>query len=139
MKHLQFPFAEKVTIEITNDKKKVLVDCELASSEIEIFQSLSYRTKKDFKNPLVLLFDNPTTQYLSRQSFNFPVIQVNVSFSSNLVKKVSFVPKSNKENGQYIQSYAEFSLVVLLPKDFHLVNQIKENKTTLKISRAETK
>ena len=133
MKHLQFPFAEKVTIELTNGKKKVLVDCELASSEIEIFQSLSYRTKKDFKKPLVLLFDNPTTQYLSRQSFNFPVIQINVSYSSNLVKKVSFVPKSNKENGQYIQSFSEFSIVLLLPVDSVLKKLIVENKTIISL------
>lgn len=133
MKHLKFPFAENVTIEISNGKKKVLVDCELASSEIEIFQSLSYRTKKDFKNPLVLLFDNPTTQYLSRQSFNFSVTQVNVNHGNNLVKKVSLIPKSNKENGQYIQSYAEFSLVLLLPFENELKKLIVENKTIINV------
>ena len=133
MKHLQFPFAENVTIEITNGNKKVLVDCELASSEIEIFQSLSYRTKKDFKEPLALLFDNPTTQYLSRQSFNFPVVQVNVNHENNLVKKISLVQKSNKENGQYIQSYAEFSLVLLLPLDSELNKIIVENKTLIQV------
>lgn len=133
MKHLKFPFAENVTIEITNGKKKAIVECELASSEIEIFQSLSYRTKKDFKKPLVLLFDNPTTQYLSRQSFNFPVIQVTVNYGNNLVKKVSLVPKSNKENGQYIQSYAEFSLVLFLPFDSELKKLIVENKTIINV------
>jgi hypothetical protein len=133
MKHLQFPFAENVTIEITNGNKKVLVDCELASSEIEIFQSLSYRTKKDFKEPLALLFDNPTTQYLSRQSFNFPVVQVNVNHENNLVKKISLVQTSNKENGQYIQSYAEFSLVLLLQFDSELKKIIVENKTLIQV------
>ena len=133
MKHLQYPFAENVTIEITNGKKKVLVNCELASSEIEIFQSLSYRTKKDFKEPLALMFDNPTTQYLSRQSFNFPVVQVNVNHENNLVKKISLVQKSNKENGQYIQSYAEFSLVLLLPLDSELNKIIVENKTLIQV------
>ena len=133
MKHLQFPFAENITIKITKSKKKILIDCELASSEIEIFQSLSYRTKKDFKKPLVLLFDNPTTQYLSRQSFNFPVIQVNVNYDNNLVKKVSLVPKSNKENGQYIQSYAEFSIVLLLPFETELKKLIEENKTFIHV------
>ena len=133
MKHLQFPFAENVTIEISNGKKNVLVECELASSEIEIFQSLSYRTKKGFKKPLVLLFDNPTTQYLSRQSFNFPVIQVNVNHGNNLVKKVSLVPKSNKVNGQYIQSYAEFSLVLLLPFDTEFKKLLVENKTMISL------
>jgi uncharacterized membrane protein (UPF0127 family) len=131
MKHLQFPFAENVSIEITNGRKKVLVECELASSEIEIFQSLSYRTKKDFKKPLVLLFYKPTIQYLSRQSFNFPVIQVNVNHGNNVVKKVSLVPKSNKENGQYIQSYAEFSLVLFLPFDSELKKIVVENKTII--------
>ena len=133
MKHLQFPFAENVTIAISNGRKKVLVECELASSEIEIFQSLSYRTKKDFKKPLVLLFDNPTTQYLSRHSFNFPVIQVNVNYDNNLVKKVSLVPKSNKKNGQYIQTYAEFSFVLLLPFDSELKKLIVENKTFIQV------
>jgi hypothetical protein len=133
MKHLQFPFAENVTIEIANGRKKVLVDCELASSEIEIFQSLSFRTKKDFKKPLVLLFDNPTTHYLSRQSFNFPLIQVNVNHSNNLTKKVMLVPKSNKVNGQYIQSYSEFSLVLFLPFDSELRKVIVENKTFIQV------
>ncbi len=133
MKHLKFPFAENGTIEISNGKKKVLVDCELASSEIEIFQSLSFSTKKDFKKPLVLLFDNPTTQYLSRQPFNFAVIQVNVDHGNNLVKKVSLVPKSIKEKGQYIQSYAEFSLVLLLPLDAELKKLIVENKTFVQV------
>lgn len=133
MKNLQFPFVENVSIKITNGKKKVLVDCELASSEIEIFQSLSYRTKKDFKKALVLRFDNPTTQYLSRQSFNFPVIQVNVNHGNNLVKKISLVPRSNKENGQYIQSYAEFSIVLLLPLDTELKKLLVENKTFIQV------
>jgi hypothetical protein len=82
---------------------------------------------------LALFFDNPTTQYLSRQSFNFPVVQVNVNHENNLVKKISLVQKSNKENGQYIQSYAEFSLVLLLPFDSELKKIIVENKTLIQV------
>jgi hypothetical protein len=135
MKHLKFPFAENVTIEITSGKNKYFADCELASSDIEIFQSLSYRKRKDLTQPLVLLFDNPTKQYYSRQSFLFPVIQVNVNRNENLVKKVTLIPKSNQEFGQFIQAYAEYSMVIFLPIDSDLNNTIEENKTIIKIKK----
>jgi hypothetical protein len=63
MKHLQFPFAENVSIEITNGRKKVLVECELSSSEIEIFQSLwgfspktFLKARSDFASMMFILF-----------------------------------------------------------------------------------
>jgi hypothetical protein len=43
MKHLQFPFAETVTLVVKNGKARSIIECELASSEI--YQSLAYRSK----------------------------------------------------------------------------------------------
>lgn len=133
MKHLQFPFAENVSIEVSNGKKKILVNCELASSVIEIFQSLSYRKKKDFKKPLALVFSSPTIQHFSMQSFDFPVVQINVDYQTNLVKKILDVPKSRKTTGSYIQSHSEFSLVLLIPNDSELLNEIILDRTKIKI------
>ncbi len=41
LQHLPFPFSKKVTIQLTTGKKTLIVECELASSVIEIFQSLA--------------------------------------------------------------------------------------------------
>ena len=35
--HLPFPFSKEVTIQLTTGKKTLIVECELASSVIEIF------------------------------------------------------------------------------------------------------
>lgn len=135
MKHLKFPFAETVTLVVKNGKTKLAIDCELASSEIEIYQSLAYRKKKDFTKPLALVFESPTVQYLSKQSFDFPLVQVNVDYQSNLVKKVLHIPKSGKVNGSYIQAYSEFSLVLLIPQGNDLIKHIVLDQTTIALKQ----
>ena len=75
MKNLEFPFQDSIELSIQTGNRKKRVICELASSEIEIFQSLTKRSKKDFKIPLVLLFKNPLIQSFSIQGFNFPLEQ----------------------------------------------------------------
>jgi len=135
MKHLKFPFAETTTVVVKNRKKSFTVECELASSEIEIFQSLAYRKKKDFTKPLALVFSSPTVQYFSKQSFDFPLVQVNVDYHSNLVKKVLPIPRSSKVNGNYIQAFSVFSLVLLIPANSDLINQIVLDETVIKVTK----
>lgn len=135
MKHLNFPFAETVALVVKNGKAKLTVDCELASSEIEIYQSLAYRKKKDFTRPLALVFESPTVQYFSKQAFDFPLVQVNVDYQSNLVKKVLHIPKSGKVNGSYIQAYSEFSLVLLIPHGSELIKHIVLDQTTITLNQ----
>lgn len=132
MKYLKYLFEERITLEISNGNKKHKVECELASSEIEIFQSLTYRKAKEFTTPLVLLFDNPIKQYFSNQKFSFPVLQINVYHKSQLVKKVGVVQKSKTSRGAYIQSYSEFSMVILAPINAEFGDTIIENKTKIK-------
>ncbi|MBU3715216.1 MAG: hypothetical protein FGM46_09780, partial [Ferruginibacter sp.] len=73
MQHLNYPFDQTVTLNITTGGKKILLEAELASSEMEIYQSLNYRQPDEFTRPLVLRFQNPNIQYFSKQSFAFPV------------------------------------------------------------------
>lgn len=133
MKHLQFPFAETTTVVVKNRKKSFTVECELTSSEIEIYQSLAYRKQKDFTRPLALVFSSPTVQYFSKQSFDFPCVQVNVDYSSNLVKRILHIPKSGKVNGNYIQAYSEFSLVLLIPAGIPLIQGIVLDQTIIRL------
>lgn len=133
MKHLPFPFADNVIVEVKNGKTISKIECELASSEIEIYQSLAYRKRKDFTRPLALVFSSPTVQYFSKQSFDFPCVQVNVDYSTNLVKRILHIPKSGKVNGNYIQAYSEFSLVLLIPAGIALIQNIVLDQTIIRL------
>jgi hypothetical protein len=135
MNHLEYPFEESIRVEIKNGKESFIIECELASSEIEIYQSLSYRRSKDFKKPMILLFNDHTKQHFSKHSFAFPVVQACVHYKSKLVKKLSFISKAKEDSGGYIQAFSEFSLALLLPYKSDLVKKIVTDKTRITIKR----
>jgi hypothetical protein len=85
MQHLSYPFDQTAKLKINNGSKKILLEAELASSEIEICQSLNYRQPEEFIQPLVIRFQSPDIQYFSRQSFAFPVLQVCAEKKTGLV------------------------------------------------------
>lgn len=130
MKHLTFPFSDNCTIEISNGRVKRHIDCELASSEIEIFQSLSYRKCIDI--PLVLLFKNPLKQNFSKQQFKFNVEQICVDNKNNYVTKINILYPS-QSRGEFIQSYSEYALIILSPIGFFQKDLLIENKTKIKV------
>ena len=114
MKNLPFPFEASVVLNIKTGKKKDQLVCELAASTIEIYQSLNYRSKKDFKIPLVLKFESPIVQSLSLQNFSFPVEQICIDYRDGKVKKAGLI-RPAKTPGKFIHGYSEFSLVILAP------------------------
>jgi hypothetical protein len=131
MNYVQFPFPDRAILQVKNDSSIRKVECELASSDIQIFQSLSYRKKKDFKLPLVLIFTNPFLQSFSLQNFSFPVEQICVACRENKVKKISVI-YPGKESGNYVQGFSEFSLVVLAQIGYFKKYKLIENKTIIK-------
>jgi uncharacterized membrane protein (UPF0127 family) len=130
--HLPFPFSKKATIQLTTGKKTQIIECELASSVIEIFQSLCFRKKNQFKQPLLLKFDNPLQQTFSRQTFSFDVIQACFDYETGLAKKIAPIRKSSGK-AAFVQSFAEFSYVLLLPADAQLGRRIVVNQTKISI------
>ncbi len=117
MKHLAIPFQDSIELTFDNRTRKKSLVCELASTEIEIFQSLCYRNAKDFKTPLVLLFKNPLIQSLSMIGYKFDVEQIFVNIETGVVNKIYTIYKS-KQSGLFIQGYSEFSMVILAPVGF---------------------
>ena len=132
MKHLNYPFDQTAKLKITTGSKKILLEAELASSEIEIYQSLNYRQPDEFIQPLVLRFHNPDIQYFSRQSFAFPVVQVCVDWKTGLVKRVASIAAQANTGGNFIQCYSEFLLVLFLPPNAPVLKQIKTGSTTIR-------
>lgn len=130
--HLPFPFSKKATIQLTTGKKTQIIECELASSVIEIFQSLCFRKKNQFKQPLLLKFDNPLQQTFSRQTSSFDVIQACFDYETGLAKKIAPIRKSSGK-AAFVQSFAEFSYVLLLPADAQLGRSIAVNQTKISI------
>ena len=114
MKHLPFPFDANIVLQIKTGKKKEQLVCELAASTIEIYQSLNYRSKKDFKIPLVVQFESPIVQSLSLQNFSFPVEQICIDYRDGKVNKAGLI-RPAKTPGKFIHGYSEFSLVILAP------------------------
>jgi len=117
---------------MTTGKKTQIIECELASSVIEIFQSLCFRKKNQFKQPLLLKFDNPLQQTFSRQTFSFDVIQACFDYETGLAKKIATIRKSSGK-AAFVQSFAEFSYVLLLPADAQLGRRIVVNQTKISI------
>lgn len=130
MKHLSIPFQDSIELTFVYRARKKSLVCELASTEIEIFQSLCYRNAKDFKTPLVLLFKNPLIQSHSMIGFNFDVEQVFVNYEAGLVNKINTIYRS-KQSGLFIQGYSEFSMVILAPIGFCRENNIVLYKSSI--------
>ena len=130
MHHIRFPFAESIDLSIVKAGKTTIINCELASSDVEIFQSLNYRKKSIFKRPLVLKFASPTLETYSSQNFDFAVEQICVDHVTNVVKKISVI-SPHKRTGTILQGYTEFSIVILAPVGFAREYRVKEDNTII--------
>lgn len=128
MKQLSESFPQSIQLKITTGKKRKIVECELASTSVEILLSLTNRN--ELKKPLVLYFDNPLVQSFSRQKFNFQVEQICIDYKTNRVKKFAVLYPS-KYKGDFIQAYSEFSMVILAPVGFFSKRFIVEDKTVV--------
>ena len=134
MRHIRFPFADSIDLSIVKGGKTTTINCELASTDVEIFQSLNYRKKSIFKRPLVLQFASPTLQTYSLQNFDFAVEQICVHHETNLVKKIVVI-NPHKRTGTFLQGFTEFSLVILAPVGFAREYRIKEDNTLIQGGR----
>lgn len=132
MSKLNIPFQQSVTLLISNDKKQLKIKTELASSDIEIYQALNYRTKKEFVQPLTLKFSNPLAQSFVKINFLFPVEMISVDYITNKVKKIQLIP-AKKESGDFIQGFSEYSIVIFAQRGFSKTNKIEEGVTSIKI------
>jgi uncharacterized membrane protein (UPF0127 family) len=137
MKILNFPFSKSAQISIYNDASFNQLECELAVSDIEIFQSLNYRKQKHFNKPLALQFSNPLAKSFSRHSFEFPVEQITVDYKDNIVKSIATIyPSTTKNNLNTIDSftsYSDCSLVILAPTGLAKSHQIQVAKTKIRM------
>ena len=132
MSKLNIPFEQSVTLLISNDKKQLKIKTELASSDIEIYQALNYRTKKEFVQPLTLKFSNPLAQSFVKINFLFPVEMISVDYITNKVKKIQLIP-AKKGSGDFIQGFSEYSIVIFAQRGFSKTNKIEEGVTSIKI------
>lgn len=132
MQTLNFPFQQTVKLTIANNAKVKQIHCELATSDIEIFQALNYRKKEDFKKPLALVFENPKAQIFTRFNFAFAVEQIAVDAINNEVKDMETIyPDTNNEWD--LKGYSNYSLVILAPKGLIKSKNIQLHKTTIKV------
>lgn len=132
MSQLNTPFEQTTSLIISNGNQRLKIKTELATSDIEIFQALNYRTKKEFIQPLTLKFNNPLAQSFVKVNFGFPLEMIAVDYLTNKVKKTQFIP-AKKEGGDFIQGFSEYSVVVFVPRGFCKGNKIEEGKTALTI------
>lgn len=137
MKILNFPFNHSAQLSIYNESEVKLIECELASSDVEIFQSLNYRKEKHFNKPLALKFSNPLAKSFTKHSFEFPVEQIVVDYKNHLVKSISTIyPSTTKSNTNTIENftaYSDCSLVILAPKGLTKSKNIQVAKTKISI------
>ena len=132
MNYLTFPFEKSASLLIKTDAEKKIIVVEVAESEIEIFQSLNYRTQKEFTRPLALKFTSSLVQSLSLQQFKFDAEQFLIESETNRVRGIQLIKKTS-DKGKYIQSYAGFSLAIIAPIGFAKKFGITLNKTIITI------
>jgi hypothetical protein len=130
--YIPFPFKSKTLIAIQREQNTKYVEAELASSVIEIFQSACYRSPNDMQQPLVLQFGNPAVQHYCLQNYNFPLEQILVEYGSNKVININQL-KENEGQGQFIQSYAGLSCIILATLGFAKQHDIEIQKTYIKL------
>ena len=130
--HLSFPFARNAEITIKRKKRVIKIQAELATSEIEIFQSACYRTSKDLPKPLILLFDNSTIQSFTLQSYQTPIEQILVEADTNNVVGVFWL-KPQQVAGNHIQGFTGLRCVILANPGFAEKNKISLDDTTITI------
>ena len=135
MQILNFPFSNSVQVNISNDSEVNQLECELAHSDLEIFQSLNFRKEKHFNKPLALRFANPLAQSFTRQSFDFPVEQIIVDYKNNTVKSIETIYPDTKQNTKpslySFKAYTNCSLVILAPKGLTKKRNIQVAKTKI--------
>jgi hypothetical protein len=96
MSQLNIPFEQSATLLITGLKQPIKIRTELAVSDIEIFQALNYRTKKQFKQPLTLKFSNPLVQSFVKMNFLFTTELIAIDYKTNKVKKIQLLQLKKK-------------------------------------------
>lgn len=134
MQILDYPFKQTTKLNIANGFQTSQLECELATTDIEIFQSLNYRAPEAFKKPLVLVFDNPSAQSFTHCNFRFPVEQIAVDSSSHLVKEIKTIyPDNTKDNTLSLTSYTNYGMVILAPKGASKLHHIELNKTRIAV------
>lgn len=131
MSQLNTPFEQTTSLILSTGKQRLKIKTELATSDIEIFQALNYRTIKEFTQPLTLKFSNPLAQSFVKFNFSFPVEMIAMDYLTHKVKKTQFIP-AKKEGGAFIQGFSEYSIVVFAPRGFCKSNKIEESKTIIK-------
>ena len=134
MQILDFPFKQTATLQIANHTQTKQLDCELATTDVEIFQSLNFRTREEFTKPLVLLFSNPTAKSFSRINFQFPVEQIAVDHASNVVKEITTIyPDNNNKTSMSLKAYSNYGIVILAPKGVSKLHNIRLDKTRIAV------
>ena len=132
--HLAFPFVGTAQLTIKRKKRVKKIEVELATSEIEIFQSACYRSAKDLQKPLVLVFDNPTIQSFTLQNYITPVEQILIESDSNQVVGVFWL-KPQQVAGSHIQGFTGLGFVILAKPGFAEANRISLDDTTITINK----
>lgn len=137
MSKLTTPFQNETSVIIKNTKDTFKIKTELACSDIEIFQSLNYRKKKEFTKPLTLKFSNPLVQSFVKINYEFPVEIITIDYLTNRVKKVQVV-YVKKYSSDFIQGFSEYSIAILAPIGFSRKHKIEDNMTIIQLKGNNT-
>jgi uncharacterized membrane protein (UPF0127 family) len=137
MSKLTTPFQNETSVIIKNAKDSFKIKTELACSDIEIFQSLNYRNKKEFTKPLTLNFSNPLVQSYVKMNFMFSVEIIAIDYITHKVKKIQLL-QANKYPGDFIQGFSEYAIVILAPRGFVKKHKFEENMTIIKLKNTKS-
>lgn len=125
MKHLPIPFEQKATIIIKQGATVILkFESELATSPIEQFQALLYRTGLKENSGVVFILENPAVPAFVNTKVPFAVDTIQFEESGEITHLGTLVPSNSP--GNFITAFQTKHLL-MLPLGFNKKNNLFSN------------
>lgn len=130
--YLPTPFPGRIGLTVQSASGEKTIVGEWGYSDVEIFQSASYRQHLHPDMPLVLTFDAPSVPYYCMQKFQIPLELITVPYETNRVGAIMpLVP--HRWKGNHIQGFSGLRAVILAVPGFSERNGILPGKTRIQI------
>jgi hypothetical protein len=132
MSKLRHDFIQPIQIKISGRSKTI--EAQIMTSDVLSILGVSDISKRKFKIPRLIRFNNPNTQNLIifNQLFNVEVLSIEGS-DGGVVSKIHYI-KTHAAKGRYIQAFAQINAIIIVPEGFVKETKIIEGKTKINFS-----
>jgi hypothetical protein len=131
MSKVRHDFTLPIQIKISGRNKTI--EAQIMTSDVISVLGVSDISKRNFKIPRLIRFNNPNTQNLIifNQLFNVEILCIE-GYDGGKVSKIHYI-KRHAATGRYIQAFAQINAIIIVPEGFVRETKIIEGKTKINI------